>query len=414
MFSGAICAEIAFKLTVQTSDNSICCQILSLNQSTAKRIQTHSSSRSILNDTMADVADQQKTVRLTTTPAIKNAPLPAEGNGSFNNFHLAGLVVVIPLIVSWYIHFGFYTYIFLTLILGLPITIAYWTVMSTFGPRKNEYVRFPGKPIEEYITIKDAELRSKYHGKNKIPMELFHEAFFDDKIDFKGDALDVLEYRHDWATFNFTPSLFKYVLLQMLPEVIIHSKSQDEEQVRDHYDRGDDFYEWFLGPRMIYTSGIINDLTRRETLEELQDNKLALVCQKMDLKKGERMLDIGCGWGTLSAYAAKNFGVDVTGITLGKNQTKFGNARIEKNGVKDNARILCMDYREIPARPKYNKITCLEMAEHVGIRHFQSFLRQVSDMLEDDGLFFLQIAGIRASWQYEGESLTIVLSLTYN
>jgi cyclopropane fatty-acyl-phospholipid synthase-like methyltransferase len=116
---------------------------------------------------------------------------------------------------------------------------------------------------------------------------------------------------------------------------------------------------------MVYTSGIVLDLSREESLEELQDNKLTVVCDKLDLQPNDRLLDVGCGWGTLAAFAAKNYGCDVTGITLGKNQTKFGNDRIKANGVTpDKARILCMDYREIPGGPgHYTKIVSLEMAE---------------------------------------------------
>jgi len=177
----------------------------------------------------------------------------------------------------------------------------------------------------------------------------------------------------------------------------------DEEQVRDHYDRGDDFYGWFLGPRMIYTSGLISDTNKEETLEELQDNKLKTVCSKISLKPGERMLDLGCGWGTLARFASKNFGAHVTGITLGRNQTAWGNSGLRRDGTPESqSKILCMDYRDTPVPAgKYNKITCLEMAEHVGVRHFSTFLKQVNNMLEDDGTFFLQIAGLRKSWQYE-------------
>lgn len=116
---------------------------------------------------------------------------------------------------------------------------------------------------------------------------------------------------------------------------------------------------------MVYTSGVVKSIERTETLEELQDNKLGLVCEKLELKPTDRLLDVGCGWGTLAAFAAKNYDCDVTGITLGKNQTKFGNDRIKENGVThDKARILCMDYRDIPGGPgHYTKIVSLEMAE---------------------------------------------------
>lgn len=154
---------------------------------------------------------------------------------------------------------------------------------------------------------------------------------------------------------------------------------------------------------MIYTSGIISDINREETLEELQDNKMAVVCEKIALQKGEKMLDIGCGWGTLTKFASVHYGGHVTGVTLGRNQTAWGNNGLRKVGIpEDQSRILCMDYRDIPVPAGgYQKITCLEMAEHVGVRHFGSFLRQVYDMLDDDGIFFLQIAGLRKAWQFE-------------
>jgi len=85
---------------------------------------------------------------------------------------------------------------------------------------------------------------------------------------------------------------------------------------------------------MIYTSGVVLDNTREETLEELQDNKLAIVCNKLNLQPTDKLLDIGCGWGTLVAYAAKNSGCDATGVTLAKEQAKFGTERIAHNGVR--------------------------------------------------------------------------------
>ena len=173
---------------------------------------------------------------------------------------------------------------------------------------------------------------------------------------------------------------------------------------------------------MIYTSGVISDITREETLEELQDNKLKLVCSKLDLKPEDRLLDIGCGWGTLVAFAAKNYGCDSTGVTVAKTGAAFGNQRIKDNGIpEDQARILCTDYRFIPSEKKFTKIASLEMAEvhllnvsrylntdlvhhslqHVGVRRYGAFLRQIYDLLDDDGVFYFQVAGLRPHWQYE-------------
>ncbi|KAK7735304.1 Sphingolipid C9-methyltransferase 2 [Cytospora paraplurivora] len=344
-------------------------------------------------------------VRTTSYPSIKNAPLPADGAGNDSfSLILLGLVLGVPPVwLSWKLGGGLKTTIFIALFTTLPLLGAFWLIVSAVSPRKTEKARFPGRPVEHYLTFKKPEDKLKYHGKAKIPMETFHEKYFDGDVDFNGDALEVMEYRHDWASFRFTIGLIKYFLTGMIPEVLLHTRSQDEEQVRDHYDRGDDFYAWFLGPRMIYTSGIISDINREETLEELQDNKLAIVCEKIGLKAGEKLLDIGCGWGTLARYASVNYGAKATGITLGRNQTAWGNNALRKVGVpEEQSNILCMDYRDIPVpEGGYSKITCLEMAEHVGIRHFHSFLSQVYNMLDDDGVFFLQIAGLRKSWQYE-------------
>jgi hypothetical protein len=143
----------------------------------------------------------------TDFPAIANAPLPAEGSASFSNLHLAIVSLVAPWLVQRLLPFrtGWTTYFVLLVLLFLPVTIAYWTFISKYGGRLNEKVPFPGKPQESYFEIKSTTLE-KYKGK-KIPMQIFHDAYFDGKIEFKGDVLDVMEYRHDWASFEFTPAV---------------------------------------------------------------------------------------------------------------------------------------------------------------------------------------------------------------
>ena len=134
----------------------------------------------------------RKPVITTSVSAFANAP-PAgiyDGNGSFSNYILAALVIFVPFFVKRMLPLvsrgGFKTYLFVALLTGVPVTVGYWTVMSMFGPRKNERVQLPGKNIEEYITIKDEELKKAYHGREKIPMQVFYDAYFEGKIDFNG------------------------------------------------------------------------------------------------------------------------------------------------------------------------------------------------------------------------------------
>ncbi|KAK8114896.1 hypothetical protein PG999_006965 [Apiospora kogelbergensis] len=337
-------------------------------------------------------------------PAIKNGPLPADaaGSNSFSTLLLLFLIAGVPLWISCNVGGGTKTAIFFGLFTSIPVFAGFWIVASAMSSRKNHKARYPGRSIEHYLTFKKRSDQLKYHGRSKIPMEKFHEMYFEGDVDFKGDCLEAMEYRHDWASFRFTLSLCKYFLFGMLPEILLHSRSQDEE-VRHHYKRGDDFYGWFLGPRMIYTSGIISDIHSEESLEQLQDNKMAIVCEKIGLKGGETLLDIGSGWGTLARFASVNFGAHVDGITLGHNQTAWGNRALRDAGIPEKqSKILCMDYHEIPVpEVGYKKVTCLEMAEHVRVGKFQSFLERVYDMTDDDGVFFLQIAGLRKPWQYE-------------
>ncbi len=229
-----------------------------------------------------------------------------------------------------------------------------------------------------------------------------YEAYFVDKVRFKGDLLECMYQRHYYAVFILTFAHIKFFVLNMIPELVNHSKTQDFTQVTDHYDRGNDFYAAFLGEAMIYTSAKF--VKEDDDLVTAQYQKLDDVFNKINLQKGDHLLDIGCGWGTLTRYAVTDYGADATGVTLAKEQTAFGNEKIQKAGKSKAGRILCMDYRDIPdatENKKYDKITCLEMAEHVGLKYFQKFLLQVKDMLKDDGVFYLQIAGLRRSWQFE-------------
>jgi len=255
---------------------------------------------------------------------------------------------------------------------------------------------------EDYVTIKDSRVAASYRGV-KIPFETAIELYMNGGLDFKGEVLETLWLRKKIFRFCFTLGHVRFFLTKFTGQLINHAQSTDSHEVKEVYDRGNSFYAGFLGPRMIYTSGIFHD--EDESLEEAQDRKLDMVCTKTHMKKGDKHLDIGCGWGTLICHAAANYGTVSTGVTLATEQKNWmEEVNAPDYGVKPgkDVNILIMDYRDIPVpEDKYDVITCLEMAEHVGIKNFAAFLTQVSDMLKDDGFFYLQIAGLRRQWRYE-------------
>ncbi len=254
----------------------------------------------------------------------------------------------------------------------------------------------------DFIEPKTPSAGRKYKagGGKKVPFSEFVHDYVNGDVDIKGDFIEFMECRSEYFDYRLTWKHIKFFFGRMIPEVVIHSKSQDERIVRDHYDRGNDFFSSFLGPRMIYTSGFWND-PATETLEQAQDRKMTMVCDKLHMQPGHKHLDIGCGWGTLVAYASKFYGTDSTGITLAQDGTDHGNKQIADHGVADKARILRMDYRDMitPGKNdlKFNAITCLEMGEHVGLRKFPKFIKNIYDKLEEDGLFYIQQAGLRAN-----------------
>jgi len=248
------------------------------------------------------------------------------------------------------------------------------------------------RELTDFIEFKDPALSKKYRDR-KIPIGVLHEAFFDKRIDIKTDVYEFLAHRArltDESMGSAVWAQFGFIFKNLLPELLLHTRRQDKRIVQDHYDRGNDFFRFFLGPRMVYTSGFYKRLD--DTLEQAQDQKMELVGRKLMLQRTDRYLDIGSGWGTLVMRAARDFGVDATGITIAENQTEYGNQQIADAGLSQSARIECMDYRSIP-KEKFNKISCIEMAEHVGSRNFRTFMHQLYDLLEDDGLLYLQMAG---------------------
>src|SRR5262249_34166287 len=232
----------------------------------------------------------------------------------------------------------------------------------------------------------------------KLPTSTFVERYVAGDIQVNGDLQAFFRRKEEVLNYRLTLEQLKFLVGGFIPSVLVHTPAADRKTVTGHYDRGNDFFHAFLGDIMIYTSAFFAD--PGDTLEEAKRRKLEVVAEKIHLRPGERLLDIGCGWGTLVAHMAEHHGADATGVTLATRQAELGNERIQQKGLAGKARILTLDYRQIP-RERWNKITVLEMAEHVGIRKFLTFMRQLHSMLEDDGLLFLQIAGLRRNWTPE-------------
>jgi cyclopropane fatty-acyl-phospholipid synthase-like methyltransferase len=241
------------------------------------------------------------------------------------------------------------------------------------------------------VVFDDAALGRKWSGK-KVPISDVYEAYIDGKLDIPQDKWnDFFATRHETMSFRLTDSHIRWAFTNFLPEVTIHSKAQDSRIVGEHYNRGNDFFEWCLGEAMVYTAASFE--TPDQPLEQAQYRKIDRACTKLQLKQGETLLDIGCGWGTFVARAAKEFGAKTYGVTLAQEQVNFGTDRINKYGVADRAKVEVCDYRNITG--KFDKIVSLEMVEHVGIKNLVGYFQKVHELLDDQGLFVMQWTGIR-------------------
>jgi cyclopropane-fatty-acyl-phospholipid synthase len=164
-----------------------------------------------------------------------------------------------------------------------------------------------------------------------------------------------------------------------------HSKERDARAVRHHYDVSNEFFELFLGPTMVYSCAIWRD-GEKKTLEEAQEEKLDTVARKLDIKEGERVLDVGCGWGGFPLWAATRYGADVVGITLSPPQAEKARRRAEEAGVADRVDIRVMDYRDLPSLgEKFDAIASIGMVEHVGAAQIEVYAETLAGLLDSGG-----------------------------
>jgi cyclopropane-fatty-acyl-phospholipid synthase len=162
------------------------------------------------------------------------------------------------------------------------------------------------------------------------------------------------------------------------------SLRRDRASVRHHYDVSNRFYSLVLGPTLVYSCAYF--ASPDDTLERAQEQKLDLICRKLRLQPGERMLDIGCGWGSLLIHAAAHYGVEAVGVTLSPAQAELARERIARAGLAARVSVRSVDYREIPDGP-YDKVASVGMYEHVGRAQLPLYARTVRKLLRPGGLF---------------------------
>ncbi|GEA32732.1 SAM-dependent methyltransferase [Clostridium diolis] len=238
-----------------------------------------------------------------------------------------------------------------------------------YGEGNPEFKIIFNEPIPKADIIKDPSLT-------------FGEAYMTKKIDIEGSIQKVIESLYNNQE-SFLSNSDKYAnLLRMATNSIKNSK----KNIEFHYDIGNDFYKLWLDDTMTYSCGYFK--SKSDSLTQAQKNKVDHILKKLNLKEGETLLDIGCGWGELIISAAKKYKVKAMGITLSSEQLAKVKERIKSEGLEDLIEVELVDYRELKNRT-FDKIVSVGMLEHVGQDHLAEYFSNVNNLLNDKGVSLL-------------------------
>ena len=216
----------------------------------------------------------------------------------------------------------------------------------------------------------------------KDPSLTFGEAYMTKKIDIEGSVQKVIESLYNNKE-SFLRNSNQYAsLLKMATNNVKNSK----KNIEFHYDIGNDFYKLWLDDTMTYSCGYFKSY--EDSLTQAQRNKVEHILKKLNLKEGETLLDIGCGWGELIISAAKKYKVKALGITLSNEQLDKVNEKIKKEGLESSVEVKLIDYRELKNRT-FDKIVSVGMLEHVGQDHLAEYFKALNDLLNDKGVSLL-------------------------
>jgi cyclopropane-fatty-acyl-phospholipid synthase len=170
----------------------------------------------------------------------------------------------------------------------------------------------------------------------------------------------------------------------------LHSPLRDRRAISHHYDLSNEFYSLLLDPSMSYSCGYWTSSDPAYTLADAQRDKLDLVCRKLGLEPGMALLDVGCGWGSLSLHAAEHFGARVTGVTIAAEQKAFIDQRIRERGLEDRVEIRLQDYRDVPEEGHFDAVGSIEMGEHVGEANYPTYVEVLRRTVRPGGRVLVQ------------------------
>ena len=220
------------------------------------------------------------------------------------------------------------------------------------------------------------------------------EAYMDATMTFE-EGSELRDFLHLFSINRL--SLAAYPLQKAIRKVTMLTRRKQQankvgeaqQNVAHHYDLGNDFYKLFLDKNMLYSCAYFRK--DDESLEQAQRNKLRLIASKLNLKPGQRVLDIGCGWGDMAIYLASMEDVNVVGVTLSTEQQKLATERAAEMGLSDKVEFRLQDYRLL--NEKFDRIVSVGMFEHVGVSHYDEYFAKINDLIPDDGLALIHSIG---------------------
>jgi cyclopropane-fatty-acyl-phospholipid synthase len=210
-------------------------------------------------------------------------------------------------------------------------------------------------------------------------------AYVEGHLDIDGHVDDLIDVAVSLAK-STDPNDFAEPEVGIVGRLLAHSKKRDKESIEYHYDVSNAFYKLFLDERMVYSCGYFK--TPDDSLDQAQLQKLDHILNKVMLKEGDRLLDVGCGWGALAIRAAQR-GAHVVGVTLSQNQFDYATEQVRALGLSDRCDIRIQDYRDIPDSERFDKIVSVGMFEHVGHKNLQPYFSKLHGLLKDGGAMLM-------------------------